>query len=162
MANSGYLLVLCEKPDAAKRVASALGGVVKAERVDGVVVYRVDGGRGKYVICAAAGHLYTVWDVDAKKSGYTILDIGWYPLHTVDKSKRHIGKLIKVISEFAKGAVGFINACDYDIEGETIGCNILRYACGGKETSALRARFSTLTVEELREAFAKASPKHCE
>ena len=159
MADSGYLLVVCEKPDAARRVASALGGEVRAERVDdGVVVYRVDGDRGRFVVCAASGHLYTVWDVDVKKSGYPILDVGWYPLHTVDRSKRHVGRLIKAIGELAKGASGFINACDYDIEGETIGYNILKYACGGKETSALRAKFSTLTVDELREAFAKAFP----
>ena len=158
MADSGYLLVVCEKPDAARRVASALGGVVKAERVDGVVVYRVDGDSGRYVVCAASGHLYTVWDVDVKKSGYPVLDVGWYPLHAVDKSKSQVGRLIKVISELAKGAAGFINACDYDGEGETIGYNILKYACGGKETSALRAKFSTLTLEELRDAFAKAFP----
>lgn len=158
MVDSGYLLVVCEKPDAARRVASSLGGVVKAERVDDVVVYRVDGDMGRYVVCAASGHLYTVWDVDVRKSGYPVLDVGWYPLHTVDRSKKRVGKLIKVISELAEGAAGFINACDYDVEGETIGYNILRYACGGKEASALRVKFSTLTVEELREAFAKPFP----
>jgi len=158
MFESGYLLVVCEKPDAARRVASALGGAVKAERVDdGVVVYKVDGARGRYVVCAASGHLYTVWDVDEKKSGYPVLDVSWYPLHAVDKGKSQVGKLINAISGLAKGAAGFINACDYDVEGETIGYNILKYACFGKERSALRAKFSTLTSEELREAFARAS-----
>ena len=56
MSDAGYLLVICEKPDAAKRVASALGGAVRAERVDdGVVVYRVEGKKGRYVVSAASG-----------------------------------------------------------------------------------------------------------
>src|SRR5208337_3667912 len=42
-------------------------------------------------------------------------------------------------------------------EGETIGHNILRYACGGKEDVALRAKFSTLTKEELVTAFGDAA-----
>lgn len=156
MAASGYLLVICEKPDAARRVASALGAV-EEERVGDVVVYKVKADKGWYVVCAASGHLYTVWDVAEKKGGYPVLDVGWYPLHTVDKGKGRVGRLIKVISDLAREAEGYINACDYDVEGETIGYNILKYACGGRESSALRAKFSTLTLEELREAFAKAS-----
>ncbi|MEM3891139.1 MAG: DNA topoisomerase I [Nitrososphaerales archaeon] len=157
MFDSEYLLVVCEKPDAAKRIASALGSV-ESERFDDVVVYKVSGERGRYVVCAALGHLYTVWDVAEKKSSYPVFDVSWYPLNLVDKGKRRVGNLIKVISSLAKGAKGFVNACDYDIEGETIGYNILRYVCGGKESVALRAKFSTLTLEELREAFAKMSP----
>ncbi|MFN3621282.1 MAG: DNA topoisomerase I [Nitrososphaerales archaeon] len=156
MADSGYLLVICEKPDAARRVASALGSV-KVERVDGVIVYEVKGDLDRYMVCAASGHLYTVWDVAGKRGSYPVFDVGWYPLNMVDKGKGSVDKLIKAISSLAKGAKGFVNACDYDLEGETIGFNILKYACGGKESAALRAKFSTLTLEELREAFAKAS-----
>jgi DNA topoisomerase-1 len=62
--------------------------------------------------------------------------------------------VIRVISELAKGASGFVHACDYDQEGEVIGYSILEYACGGKYEKALRAKFSTLTDEEIRESFA--------
>ncbi len=154
----GYLLVICEKPDAAKRVALALGRDVKTESFEGVIVYNVRGDRAYYKVCAASGHLYTVWDVSKEREGYPILDVGWYPLHTVEKGKRHLAKIIKTISDLAKEASGFVNACDYDIEGETIGFNILRYACKGKERDALRAKFSTLTSEELKRAFAEAAP----
>ena len=57
------------------------------------------------------------------------------------------------------GASKFVNACDFDVEGETIGYNLLRYACGGKEKSALRATFSTLTEEDLVEAFDRLKPQ---
>ena len=43
----------------------------------------------------------------------------------------------------------FVHACDYDQEGEVIGYNILRYACGNKYESSLRAKFSTLTDDEI-------------
>ena len=41
-------------------------------------------------------------------------------------------------------------------EGEVIGYTILKFACGGREEQAKRMRFSTLTTEELREAYTKA------
>jgi len=46
-----------------------------------------------------------------------------------------------------------------DVEGETIGYNLLKYACGGKEKSALRATFSTLTKEDLVKAFDDLKPQ---
>ncbi|TLY16141.1 MAG: DNA topoisomerase I, partial [Thaumarchaeota archaeon] len=63
---------------------------------------------------------------------------------------------VESFRKLSLGAVRFINACDYDVEGETIGFNILRYACGGREREALRAKFSTLTKEDVLQAFQNA------
>ncbi len=48
-----------------------------------------------------------------------------------------------------------VNACDYDAEGETIGFNTLTFASAfwPKVPEILRAKFSTLTSEEIRDSF---------
>ncbi|MER5174351.1 MAG: DNA topoisomerase I [Candidatus Nitrosocosmicus sp.] len=64
-----------------------------------------------------------------------------------------IEKHIKTISMLSQKATGFIHACDYDQEGEVIGYNILEYACNNKYEKSLRAKFSTLTDDEIRDSF---------
>src|ERR671932_776058 len=61
--------------------------------------------------------------------------------------------IIKTISLLSKRANRFVHACDYDQEGEVIGYNILQYACNNKYENSLRAKFSTLTDEEIRSSF---------
>ncbi|MBI2183664.1 MAG: DNA topoisomerase I [Thaumarchaeota archaeon] len=153
-----YNLVICEKPDAARRVAEALGdGKPSRLNIGDVEVFVIQKNEGEsYVICSALGHLYTVTDPWGAKTTYPVLDVEWAPVHLVDK-KPQIGRRIRVIEDLAKSAKLFVHACDYDLEGETIGYNILKYACGGK-VDALRAKFSTLTSEELREAFSTLKP----
>ncbi|MDR2719659.1 MAG: DNA topoisomerase I, partial [Nitrososphaerota archaeon] len=58
----------------------------------------------------------------------------------------------------SENAEEFVDACDYDIEGSIIGYSILRYACSGKEKMAKRMKYSTLTRDELREAFISLLP----
>src|SRR5919198_4442129 len=62
-------------------------------------------------------------------------------------------EIIKTISLLSQKATSFVHACDYDQEGEVIGYNILQYACDNKYESSLRAKFSTLTDEEIRNSF---------
>lgn len=154
-----YTLVVCEKPEAARRIADALkdGGLsrVGLGRVD---VHVVEGRSQTYVVCAASGHLYTVSDPSQTRSTYPVFDIEWFPVHLVDKKAPYVAKRIEVLEKLAKNASRFVHACDFDLEGETIGYNMLRYACGGKEGVADRAKFSTLTYDELRSAFASAKP----
>ena len=64
-----------------------------------------------------------------------------------------IKKIIKTISILSQKASSFIHACDYDQEGEVIGYNILEYACNNKYEKSLRAKFSTLTDDEIRHSF---------
>ena len=51
-----------------------------------------------------------------------------------------------------------MDACDFDIEGSIIGYCILKYACGSKEKTAKRMKYSTLTKEELQESYAHLLP----
>jgi DNA topoisomerase-1 len=117
-----------------------------------VPVFEVTAGNGlRYVITSAIGHLYGLRDAAAARSVYPSLDLEWAP---VPKNKR-AEVAIKVISDLAGSASSFVHACDYDQEGEVIGYSILEYACKGKYARSKRAKFSTLTDDEIRDAFAR-------
>ncbi|MHA1830198.1 MAG: DNA topoisomerase, partial [Candidatus Helarchaeota archaeon] len=60
-------------------------------------------------------------------------------------------KYLDVIKNLAKKAKEFTVATDYDIEGELIGLNIIRFACN--QNDAYRMKFSTLTKEDLIESY---------
>ena len=144
-----YTLVICEKPDAARRIAQALGNSSETRRA-GIPVYDVTRGETRYIVASAIGHLYGLTDVTASRSVFPVLDLEWAP---VAKNAR-AAKAIGVIAGLAKAASEFVHACDYDQEGEVIGYSILEYACKGKYSGSRRAKFSTLTDDEIKSAFA--------
>jgi len=148
-----YALVICEKADAAKRIAEALGDNIDAFDIKGIRFYFVSNNERKFVVCSALGHLYGLGNCRKDRKVYPVFDLMWLPLNDIDKNKANVIERIKVIEEMAKNATEFINACDYDVEGSTIGFNILKYACKVDFQDVLRAKFSTLTRDELREAF---------
>lgn len=143
-----YTLVVCEKPDAARRIAQALGDPTES-KPSGISVFDVTSNGHHYMVCTALGHLYGLADATRNRSIYPVLDLEWAPLAKNPRAAR----AIKVISELSKDAAAFVHACDYDQEGEVIGHSILQYACGGKYEKAQRAKFSTLTEYEIRESF---------
>ncbi|MGC8910728.1 MAG: DNA topoisomerase I [Nitrososphaeria archaeon] len=148
-----YALVICEKADAAKRIAEALGNNIEVFENRGIRFYLVTNNEKKFVVCSALGHLYSLGNFRKDRKVYPVFDLMWLPLNNIDKNKTHVIERIKVIEEMAKNATEFINACDYDVEGSTIGFNILKYACKVNFQDVLRAKFSTLTKDELRDAF---------
>ncbi|HYB76383.1 MAG TPA: DNA topoisomerase, partial [Nitrososphaerales archaeon] len=157
---SGYTLVICEKPDAARRIAEALsGGNVQSSTVDGVTVFKFTSWGEDFVVCSAQGHVYAISDPFEERVVYPIFDVEWYPSSLVEEKNASAAHRIGVIRKLAGSAARFVNACDFDVEGETIGFNVLRYACGGKETEALRAKFSTLTRDDVVVAFRQAKPQ---
>jgi DNA topoisomerase-1 len=153
-----YELIVCEKPSAAKNIASALADgkpIKKAE--NGVPYYELTRGKTDIVVASAVGHLYGLAQKDKSlKWKYPIFDIEWVPSEEIDKDNAHTTKYINVISKLAKKAKSFTVACDYDIEGEVIGLNIIRYAA--KQKDARRMKFSTQTKPDLEAAYEKASP----
>ena len=175
LTEPGYTLVIAEKPDAGRRIASALG-VSKLIRVANIEAHEVrDSFNGEhYVVCAAAGHLYGIADPHNSRSIYPVFDIEWLPLNAIlDKRKRGhrggarsyrglssmAGNRIEAIRLLSAHAQRYIHACDYDLEGEAIGFNILKYACGlSSWENCKRARFSTLTESEVKESFSRLEP----
>jgi DNA topoisomerase-1 len=144
-----YALTICEKPDAAKKIARAIGDDFREEWIDGVQVYVSRFRNRTFVVCYAMGHLYTLEDPIGNRHVYPVFKLEWVAM----QKKFKVKKIIEVVRKLSKDASSFVNACDFDQEGEVIGYNILKYACGNKHEQAYRAKFSTLTDEELRNAF---------
>ncbi len=89
---------------------------------------------------------------------FPVFDYEWVPRYLAEKGASRIRVWLKVISKLAQNADGFVDACDFDIEGSIIGYCILKYACGGKEQTAKRMKYSTLTQEELQESYGHLLP----
>ncbi|MDG6983013.1 MAG: DNA topoisomerase I [Nitrososphaerota archaeon] len=152
--------MICEKPDAARRVASALSdGTSKSALVEGTSVYSFTLNGEEFVVCAAQGHVYGISDPIDERTVYPVFDVEWYPSNLVDDDSVGAGRRVSAIKKLSSGATRLVNACDFDAEGETIGHNLLRYACGGREADSLRAKFSTLTEEDLKRAFDSLEPE---
>jgi DNA topoisomerase-1 len=155
-----FKLIIAEKPDAARRIAAALGQRTVASPKRGELpLYEVTRNGDKIKIMAALGHLYTL-----KQSGkgwdYPVFDMEWVPKYEVQKSAEKTRSFIERFHELSHTAESFIVATDFDIEGETIAYCILRYACGNEAlTKALRMKFSTLADKELTEAYENLLPQ---
>jgi len=135
-------------------VAQALSsGNARKSSADGIETYRFTCGGQDFVVCSAQGHVYSIADPFNERAVYPVFDVEWYPVNLVEKGNTRAARRINVIHALASGASKFVNACDFDPEGETIGFNILRYACKDKEGEAFRAKFSTLTTDEVKSAF---------
>lgn len=153
-----YTLIVTEKPDAANRIATALDarGKPKKSQSGGVPYYEAYN-NGNLIVVPALGHLYTIASKQ-RKLNYPVFDYHWVPLHLAERKASRIRTWLNVISKLAQDADGFVDACDYDIEGSIIGYSILKYACGNKENTAKRMKYSTLTDQELQESYANLSP----
>lgn len=128
-----YTLVICEKPDAAERIAEALKEKGLSQVKKGKIkIFILKNNERIYVICSAIGHLYTVSDPLQKRYIYPVFNVEWFPIYQVERKRNDILQRIEVIKRLAENANIFINACDFDQEGETIGFNILKYACREK------------------------------
>ncbi len=147
-AEEKYTLIITEKPQAALKIASALG-IPKKQTEKGVPYYKVERTGKKIVVAAAVGHLFTLTQ-EKKGSGWPIFNLKWQPNYKV-KGNEWSKKYYSLLSKLCKNASEFIIATDYDVEGEVIGLNILRFIC--KQKDAKRMKFSTLTKEELENSY---------
>ena len=154
-----YTLIVTEKPDAAKRIAEALDSQGKPKQFkENGVPYFVASRDRELVVVPAIGHLYTIVHETGTRSNYPVFNFRWTPRHLAEKEAKRIRYWIETFSKLSHDADTFVSACDYDIEGGLIGYFILKYACGGKETSAKRMKFSTLTKAELEQAYTQPLP----
>ena len=152
-----YKLVICEKPLAAKRISQVLGSkkMIKRETAPGVVIFEIiTNNDQRFIVCSALGHLYSLFPIEKNRKKYPIFEVRWSPRHSATvREKRRVMQTLKLIANISKGASGFIHACDYDLEGELIGYNILQYACDNKYEVSKRAKFSSLTDSEISQSF---------
>jgi len=152
LKSGGYELIITEKPQAASKIAAALGKETK-QNIKGIPYYTINRQGKKLVVAPAVGHLFTLKQ-NVPGAGFPIFEIGWVPNYFVKKgdfSKKYYEALLSL----AKDAGSLTVATDYDIEGEVIGLNIVRYVCGQQDAS--RMKFSTLTSKELNDAYESKS-----
>ncbi|MBW3014188.1 DNA topoisomerase I [Candidatus Woesearchaeota archaeon] len=147
-----YELIICEKPQAAKRIAESLAdGKPIKETIKKISYYKITHGKNDIVVACAVGHLYGL--AEKKKAGWTypVFDIEWKPTADITKSAKFSKPYLDLLKKLAKDAKEFTVACDFDVEGEVIGWNVVRFAC--KKKDAKRMKFSTLTKDELIDAY---------
>jgi DNA topoisomerase I len=149
----GYELIITEKPNAAKKIAQALAsGKPLKKNIKGVPYYEITHGNKDIVVGCAVGHLYTVAEKEKKKGwSYPVFDIQWEETGKTKKDSGYTKKYLAVLKKLAKEAKEFTIATDYDVEGEVIGLNVMRFAC--KQKDANRMKFSTLTKPDLMKAY---------
>jgi DNA topoisomerase-1 len=145
-------VIITEKPRVSLKIAQSIAPTYVKKTEGGVSYYKAKSNGDEVTIASAAGHLYTLAQKRPAR-GYPVFDIQWVPLHTVDKSKAYVRKYIQLLERLSKDADRFYIATDYDIEGELLGYNALRFACSHEGKKVLRMKFSTLTPGELSSAF---------
>ncbi|MGC8817089.1 MAG: DNA topoisomerase I [Candidatus Hadarchaeum sp.] len=153
-------LIICEKPTAAAKIAEALSrGRPKAGQLNGVPYFEFELDSKQITVVPALGHLFLLKNTRPLRD-YPFYDVDWVPAYLADRGARRAKSFIEAIRELARDAAEFISACDYDIEGSVIAANILRYLCGEEALGrARRMKFSTLTAEDLRRAYAQLLPR---
>ncbi len=144
---------MSEKPSAAKKIAEALAdkSPVKKVYMRKIPYYELKHGGKEIIVVCAVGHLYTVAEMNKKGWTYPVFSVEWKPSFEVNKGSAFTKPYLSLIKKMCKGADDIVVACDYDVEGEVIGFNIVRFACGKKD--AKRMKFSTTTKEDLRKAY---------
>ena len=146
------ILIIAEKPKAAKKIAGALGPV-RTTKKGKSYYYQV----GDVVVAPAVGHVYGL--VPKQEGwGYPVFDVEWRPSYEkkgFEYSKSYVANLKRL----GKEADELIIATDYDIEGAVIGFNVAKFAARKQDLKKIkRMKFSALTENELRNAFNNAHP----
>jgi len=156
MAQDKATLIITEKPAAAAKIAAALSDSTdeKITTKDKVSYYEFYKGNRRYIVGCAVGHLFGIQQV-AKRGPFPNFDVSWQPAHQ-KKAGAFTKKYLNVLKKLAKESDEFIVATDYDVEGEVIGLNVVRFVC--KQKDAKRMKFSLLTKDALDESFENLQP----
>lgn len=149
---AGKILVIAEKPDAARDIASALWKVTKKEEV-----YEGE----KYVISSAVGHLAELClpgELDKKRGKWSFANLPIIPDHFELKANEKGASRLKLLRQLLRRAdiVGVINACDAGREGELIFHYVMQLL--GSKKPFRRLWLQSMTRESIRSAFEKLRP----
>lgn len=152
-AKKDSTLIITEKPQAALKIASALGRPKKYSE-NNVPYYEIERNGKKITVASAVGHLFGLTYKTGQK-GWPIFELEWIPSYE-RKSAAFTKRYYDILKKLCRKAKEFIIATDFDNEGEVIGWNILRFICRQKD--AKRMKFSTLTSEELERSYNNLLP----
>jgi DNA topoisomerase-1 len=143
-------LIVTEKPQAAMKIAYALGDKVSQKRIGKVSYYECERDGKTIIVACAVGHLFSLFQKEKKT--WPAFELEWKP-SSVKKGSEYTKQYLDVIKQLGKRASSYTMACDYDIEGEVIGLNVMRYALN--QFDANRMKYSTLTRPDIIEAYEK-------
>ncbi|GAB6878713.1 DNA topoisomerase I [Halorubrum gandharaense] len=146
----GPELIITEKDNAARRIADILSGEsAESERVNGVNVYKWGGKR----CIGLSGHVVGV-DFPAEYND-------WRDVEPVELIEAPVTKeptqenIVRALRRLARNASKVTIATDYDREGELIGKEAYELVREVNEDAPIdRVRFSSITENEVQEAFA--------
>jgi DNA topoisomerase-1 len=144
-------VMIGEKPKVASRLANALGNYsIKKNR--GVKNYVLETDNRRIIIAPAVGHIF---NLDQVEDGwdYPVFDVEWKPIFETSDSSDYVKKYYNNLEDQLEKADSYINACDFDLEGSVIGFSILHNIADAPEERIERMKFSTLTPDDLQEAF---------
>lgn len=148
LKENGYELIITEKPQAAMKIATALGDATQ-KIFNRIPYYELRKNGKKILVACAVGHLFTLKQ-NSPGSAVPVFDIKWVPNYLAKKGD-FTKKYYDTILNLVKNAGSITIATDFDIEGELIGLNIVRYICNQKDAN--RMKFSTLTEEEINKSY---------
>jgi DNA topoisomerase-1 len=147
-----YELIISEKPQAAEKIAQALAGGKAKKTRDGSVNFFSLKYNGKDIrVASAVGHLYGLGEKGGETWKYPVFETEWKAIHKTNKAAKYTADYIRLLTKLGKDADEVTMACDFDVEGEVIGLNVMRFALGKKDAN--RMKFSTLTKDELIRAY---------
>ncbi len=148
-----YDVIIAEKPKAANKIAYALGRPTKCI-VNRVPLFIISTGHEyPVVVVSSAGHMF---GPSTSVEGLPVTTIRWEPIWKFERRSSYLKPYYEVLSRVVPKARYFINACDYDIEGSTIGFKIIETF--GDLRRAKRMKFSSLVPSELKEAYRRLLP----
>ena len=150
-------LIITEKPSSAIKVANALAD--KAPKKVGSrqsSYFELTHNGKKIFVTSAVGHLYGLVEEEKNGWNYPVFGIKWQASYKGNKDLAYVKQYVDTITKLAKQADEFTIACDYDVEGEVIGFNAIRFAC--KQKDANRMKFSTLTKGDLVKSYESKMP----
>lgn len=155
-----YELIISEKPQAATKIAQALSDkTLHKKRENNVNYYELTHDNKEIRVASAVGHLYSLGEKGGESWEYPVFETQWKPTYKISKASAYTKDYIKLLEKLGKKANEITIASDFDIEGEVIGLNIVRFTLGKKDAN--RMKFSTLTKDELIKAY-KNKQKHLE
>ncbi|MFW9869710.1 MAG: DNA topoisomerase I [Candidatus Thorarchaeota archaeon] len=148
------VMIITEKPTAAKRIANALDDDQAPVEVKkrGASYYECKRGDDELLVIYALGHLFELKQIE-KGWTYPRLKTKWVPKYEVEKKATQTKPIINLIGKLSKDIDSFVVATDFDIEGSLIGYLTVKYACKADPAMAHRMFFSTLTNNEIQEAY---------
>jgi DNA topoisomerase-1 len=157
-ARLSRIMIISEKPTAAKRIAQALdqSGTPKEVKSRSASYFECERNGDTLLVVYALGHLFELRQT-VKGWTYPRFETEWVPKYEVVKKATNVKPIINLIKRVSKDIDSFIVATDFDIEGSLIGYLTLKYGCKTEPTAAKRMIFSTLTKEDLEKAFENPS-----